>query len=36
MFLGKVGAMALYAKKRNDFKKKLPHQYLLDHQEKFQ
>ncbi|CAD8146689.1 unnamed protein product [Paramecium octaurelia] len=36
MFLGKAGVMALYAKRKFDQKGKLPHQYLLDHQQKFQ
>lgn len=31
MFLGKVGVMALYAKKKFDNKGKPRHQYLLDH-----
>lgn len=35
MFLGKAGVMALYAKKYHDRKGKPPHQYLIDHKEKF-
>ncbi|KAM3145585.1 hypothetical protein pb186bvf_002359 [Paramecium bursaria] len=35
MFLSRVGMIAMYAKKRSDRLKKPPHQFLIDHQEKF-